>query len=64
MAFDYFDKNLIDFGLGNNFIDLHNKNFDLGLVCFVDGCSSGLPPDIENVRFLYCLDKMVGLSRR
>jgi len=64
MAFDYFDKNLIDFSLSNNFINLHNKNFNLCLVCFVDGCSSDLPPDIDNDQFLYCLDMMVGLNRR
>jgi hypothetical protein len=58
MAFDYFDNNLFDFSLGYNYIDLDSNSFNLGLGCFLDGCSSGLLTDIGAKNFVSCPDKL------
>jgi hypothetical protein len=63
IVFDYFENNLFDFSLNNNFIDLNNNSFDLSLGCFLDGCSPSLLPDIRLGNFINCLDKIKEQAR-
>jgi hypothetical protein len=58
MVFGYFGNNLLDFSLGNSFVDLDNNSFDLSLVCFLDECSSDFLPDILAGNFTNCPNKM------
>lgn len=62
MVFGYFSNNLFDFSLGNNFIALDNNSFNLGLGCFLDGCSSDLLTDILAENFINGPNKMEKLG--